>query len=532
MEVLAYQTFIFVTIVVARFAIPSYLIAVCTVWTAFTLLNLFYPPLVGLQLIVVWGTYAFVKPNDEPVGEKAAEATPQKRLPERPEAAAVPYAPQKEAAKAAGSSAANMPFSFSGAAAATMADLEQSINLANAVQTATRELAQTVDSERIHVEAAYAAAIRQVEHAREVAAMEPQLKALYEENFSRFDKALQGAKEIRKEQASRELVRPPVFSHVPEHSSPDVQARIDLKVEALRMKRETFIRDMQKKAHASPDLFNAFIAALLNEQTWPLVGTFAAQFPQPAALKAQAGSAARKPAATALEDAEGKAPRLGTALESRTGQEVRASAERRRVPFLVHFTRIENLRSICQAGVLPVTTLGERRIPFSRNDLARYDRRPGAVSLSVAHANDRMFYKYRRENPDQDWVVLKLSPSILWTKKAAFCPLNAADSRVSRRPLGDLLTPSAFEAMFDEEVGGSRRESAWMELFDPTDVQAEVLVFEGIEPSGIEELVFSKPELAARYQDCLEGRKATICAEGSGFFGTRAFARKNLRTVS
>ncbi len=38
---------------------------VCWGWTAFTAVNLFYPPLIIIQLGVIWGTYFALKSNDE-----------------------------------------------------------------------------------------------------------------------------------------------------------------------------------------------------------------------------------------------------------------------------------------------------------------------------------------------------------------------------------------------------------------------------------------------------------------------------------
>lgn len=61
MEVIYYQAFIFLTIVFSRFIFPKHLIWVCIFWTVFTLANLFYPPLILIQLIVVWGSYTWLR---------------------------------------------------------------------------------------------------------------------------------------------------------------------------------------------------------------------------------------------------------------------------------------------------------------------------------------------------------------------------------------------------------------------------------------------------------------------------------------
>ena len=53
MEVLLYQAFIFATIALTRLFKEKYLLGGCVFWTFFTVVNLFYPPLIIVQLLVV-----------------------------------------------------------------------------------------------------------------------------------------------------------------------------------------------------------------------------------------------------------------------------------------------------------------------------------------------------------------------------------------------------------------------------------------------------------------------------------------------
>lgn len=64
MEVVFYQLFIAVTIVAAHYLKPESKIFVCGFWSVFTLANLFYPPLIVIQLGVVWGTYFLLNSSD------------------------------------------------------------------------------------------------------------------------------------------------------------------------------------------------------------------------------------------------------------------------------------------------------------------------------------------------------------------------------------------------------------------------------------------------------------------------------------
>ena len=64
MEVVLYQLFIAATIVVAHYLKPESKLIVCGFWSLFTVANLFYPPLIFIQLGVVWGAYFLLNSSD------------------------------------------------------------------------------------------------------------------------------------------------------------------------------------------------------------------------------------------------------------------------------------------------------------------------------------------------------------------------------------------------------------------------------------------------------------------------------------
>lgn len=65
LEVIFYQLFIAGTILVAHRLTRVKVLYVCWGWTAFTIVNLFYPPLILIQLAVVWGTYHLLNSSEE-----------------------------------------------------------------------------------------------------------------------------------------------------------------------------------------------------------------------------------------------------------------------------------------------------------------------------------------------------------------------------------------------------------------------------------------------------------------------------------
>lgn len=64
----------------------------------------------------------------------------------------------------------------------------------------------------------------------------------------------------------------------------------------------------------------------------------------------------------------------------------------RKIKYLVHFTRIENLSSIMSYGLIPVASLSERRIDYVNNDLYRIDGFENATCLSIQFPNYKMFH--------------------------------------------------------------------------------------------------------------------------------------------
>jgi len=69
----------------------------------------------------------------------------------------------------------------------------------------------------------------------------------------------------------------------------------------------------------------------------------------------------------------------------------------REIEYVFHFTRIDNLDSILNYGILGRTQLENRAISFQYNDEYRIDRQVSAICCSIGHPNYRMFYPYKKE---------------------------------------------------------------------------------------------------------------------------------------
>ncbi|QLI80273.1 DUF4433 domain-containing protein [Chitinibacter fontanus] len=206
-------------------------------------------------------------------------------------------------------------------------------------------------------------------------------------------------------------------------------------------------------------------------------------------------------------------------------QTIQAHAKEFQIPYLLHFTRTTNLPSIISHGLYPIARVSEIGASPAINDLYRFDGHNNSTSVSIGFPNCQMFYKYRKVDAAVDWAILVLNPSIIWAKPCAFCRHNAADVRISTQPLANLMTPQAFTQMYSEIEGLPTREEQKLKAYDPTDVQAELLVFDVIEPQYIAGVIFEKAAVRDTYLQLLSKCKTYIHANNKGMFANRKYAR-------
>ena len=179
--------------------------------------------------------------------------------------------------------------------------------------------------------------------------------------------------------------------------------------------------------------------------------------------------------------------------------QIRHFCVERGITKLLHFTRIENLRSILREGLLSRETLDSRGQQYCFNDQDRVDDYKNAVCLSISFPNYRMFYSIREEKKGEEvndayWTVLLLDAEVLWELDCAFCQENASSNRVRHIPLEDRKRPDALRDLFQKEFHNDTkvilRQSLAIPRYFPTNPQAEILMFYRIPPRYINKIVF------------------------------------------
>ncbi len=144
----------------------------------------------------------------------------------------------------------------------------------------------------------------------------------------------------------------------------------------------------------------------------------------------------------------------------------------RRIPFLVHFTSIDNLESILENGLLSRTLLEEKKMKYDYSDGERRDNYLECISTSISFPNYKMFFKKRIDsNCTWRWAIILLKREILWELECKFFSSNSAYGFFKTLTEAELSTVQSFDKMFLELPSRSCIPDHYT-----TDPQAEVLI--------------------------------------------------------
>jgi hypothetical protein len=164
------------------------------------------------------------------------------------------------------------------------------------------------------------------------------------------------------------------------------------------------------------------------------------------------------------------------------------------------------------------------QIVADANDDKRLDGRRGYNCLSISFPNSLMFHRFQQNNVGVDWPILVIHPIVMAHKKSLFCKHNAADAKISSVADNELGKIESFVGMFDEITGHTSRADQKLKSWDPTDVQAEVLIEGVIDPSYIHSVVFPGAASKNLSTEILGDRKAYV-NDRRGLYATRRYYR-------
>ena len=218
-------------------------------------------------------------------------------------------------------------------------------------------------------------------------------------------------------------------------------------------------------------------------------------------------------------------------IKNEQADKIKEIVTRRKIEHLVHFTRIDNLNSILNNGLIPVSMQKKMKIPSVRNDEQRIDSKLDCTSCSIAFPNYKLFYTFREYKfPESGWVVIVLDKDALFSPSniTYYCQTNAAGVFPRISSAKELCTATAFENMFCDSITTKenkviQRASLLISDYITTDPQAEVLISEAIDKKYIGCICFQKQpdidEYITKYgRDLLDKYDYQV---DSGFFNPR-----------
>lgn len=202
---------------------------------------------------------------------------------------------------------------------------------------------------------------------------------------------------------------------------------------------------------------------------------------------------------------------------------LKEECEARGIARLYHFTFATNVRRIFTKGIIPRADQHLQSVEEARvADPLRRDQFLDGSCISVGFPAYRMFYRRMLEHPNEEWVVLELSPAVLWTVPCAFFSTNASAACYTRVDRERRRTVEAFTEMFAAAASGRARASLPIEAWMPTDPQAEVIAFGTVRAHHIGAVHCRNEATLRKLRDRLPPKHHHLLTLNEYVFGPRA----------
>jgi hypothetical protein len=257
MAILAYQAFIVFSLIVIRIVARRHLATACFVWSGFTVLNLFFWPLILVQLAVVWVTYAVLKPKDDTLPVSDGQLGPLTSSPLTP-ATTQPLETKPEthfAAKLAAKQSVgklhphknetlDTSQTILGTVNKTIADLNSFVERARAIQQATSLLDMHISMEKSTIELYLGIARSKIERDARFAKEGPSYQESWEKFYALLSATDAVTPEDEKEKSSLDYVTPD-FSLPTRHVDMEIADAIEQRFRELQQQREAFFANLR-----------------------------------------------------------------------------------------------------------------------------------------------------------------------------------------------------------------------------------------------------------------------------------------------
>jgi hypothetical protein len=185
--------------------------------------------------------------------------------------------------------------------------------------------------------------------------------------------------------------------------------------------------------------------------------------------------------------------------------EFQSEISRRGIEYLIHFTPTINLYSILEQGKL-MSRRALENLDFEQFDVldyiqftdsVRYDDK-SFINLSISGPNTFLFSQFQERTKDDitiSWCILKIDPKHIYEKDTKFAVTNAASN--AAKSIGVTGDIEKFKMLFANNINIPFGVRNRLNSKFPTNVQAEVLVKDGIPIESIIQVCFDSQESLA-----------------------------------
>lgn len=169
--------------------------------------------------------------------------------------------------------------------------------------------------------------------------------------------------------------------------------------------------------------------------------------------------------------------------------QIRAFVVERQIERIVHLTRLQNLKNICEhRGILSLEKLHKYQIETEPFDGQKPEgiQYKNYVNCSLTYYNFQMLY-YLVHKSGEPVIIFHIKPDYLWKEGTKFCQFNAATDVGRHIGQGFRKLESLFAETVRDKQGMQDRDGKPKNL--PTCIQAEILIRDGIPLEDITEII-------------------------------------------
>ena len=163
--------------------------------------------------------------------------------------------------------------------------------------------------------------------------------------------------------------------------------------------------------------------------------------------------------------------------------------ENRSIRNILHFTHTLNLISILTKGLKSLESIGKAGIINETHDIGRYDEIRQGIFCSIAYPNIWMLNGKENINP-QDYAILEIMENALFLQHFAAFPGNSARNELkthAEENLDQYVGVTGLRRMF---LNKDLRNKQNVPKNEPTDLQAEIIFFNELNPDRIRKIHF------------------------------------------